>query len=123
MFIPNKTYNAITVGVVGVIAALLIIIVAESVLYMKLSREQEIKLQQLSAQVDSLSLITMVIDKNAVRRDTHAQTELSTVTSDVGELQTAVETARRTIQILVDNECIARQYYLDKRLFEMCPKQ
>lgn len=123
MFIPNKTYNAITVGVVGVIAALLIIIVAESVLYMKLSREQEIKLQQLSAQVDSLSLMTMVIDKNAVRRDTHAQTELSTVASDIGELQTAVETARRTIQILVDNECIARQYYLDKRLFEMCPKQ
>lgn len=120
MFIPNKTYHAIKLGVVSLIAILVLIIVAESVLYFKLLREQNTNLTALTARLDSLSIASTKIDKNSVNRDTQVQSQITDAVTQIQDLQSQLVTSNNTIKVLVSNECTVRPYYMDKRLLEMC---
>ena len=124
MFIPNKTYHAIKVGILAIVAVLLLVIAGELVLYINLAKSTDKKIMSLVAQLDTLSTTSKNFNKNSLNKHEAASMMISTMentmTTNVIELRNSIDVAKSTIDILVRNECMVRPYYMDKRLLEMC---
>lgn len=120
MFIPNKTYHAIKVGVLSVIATLLLVIVVESVLYFKLVNDTNGKITTLTTQLDSLTNSSQSFDKVSLNKHRNTQTQITDAVTSISKLNSSVESNAALIQILIANECAVRPYYMDKRLLDMC---
>lgn len=121
MFIPNKTYQAIKVGVLGVISALLLIISAELVLYITLSQKQNEALNKLSVKIDSLENFSNKLDKTSAVRDNNKNQQILKLLNEVEKLQSTVKTTNNTVNVLVKNQCtIIGSDNMDERLSKMC---
>ena len=59
MFIPNKTFNAMRVGVLGLIATLILVIAGETVLFVKMQQDNKVVLDSLNAKIELLAAETM----------------------------------------------------------------
>jgi hypothetical protein len=127
MFIPNKTFNAIKVSILSTIMILLLVIAAESVLYIRLSQNTNKKIETLSAQLDSVSNQTNTFKVTSSNKHkivdnqiTDAVTSIAEISTGIDAINTQIANNKRMIDILVDNQCDVRPYYLDKRLAEFC---
>ena len=120
MFIPNKTYHAMKVWVLGIIATLLLVIAGESVLYTTILKNQNQKIKQLSFQLDSLMVTSRKIDKNSMTRDTHVQSQITDAVTLISSLQTTINTLQTSTEMLIINECKVMPYYMDKGLLATC---
>jgi len=56
MFIPNKTFNAMRLGVVSIIAVLTLVIAGESVLFIKMQQDNKVVLDSLTTRIDKVSI-------------------------------------------------------------------
>ncbi len=127
MFIPNKTFNAIKVSILSVIAILLLVIAIESALYIHLAQNTNKKIENLTAQLDSISDQTDAFKaassnkhKSVDSQITDAVTSIAEISTGIDAINTQLVNNKRMIDILVDNQCDVRPYYLDKRLTEFC---
>ena len=129
MFIPNKTYQAMRTVTVAIIAVLVMVIAAQSVLYVQLEQEKQL-------QVDSLSSVVDVNKSSAVQsfretdfRQNGTEQQLNelklaveTLQSSVTELQTSLGATRVSVEKLLKNECTPETaiYVLTRDMVAVC---
>ena len=129
MFIPNKTYHAIRMVTVAIIAVLVMVIAGQSVLYVKLEQNKQ-------AQVDSLSDVIghnrTVSDQsfretdfrqNGAEEQIHElKTAIEALQTSVTELQTSLGATRVSVDKLLKNECTPETaiYVLTRDMVAVC---
>jgi alpha-N-acetylglucosamine transferase len=129
MFIPNKTYHAIRMVTVAIIAVLVMVIAGQSVLYVQLEQEKQL-------QVDSLSSVVDVNKSSAIQsfretdfRQNGVEEQLNelklavdALQVSVTELQTSLGATRVSVDKLLKNECTPETaiYVLTKDMAAVC---
>ena len=129
MFIPNKTYQAIRTVTVGIIAVLVMVIAAQSVLYVQMEQEKQLQVDSLSSVVDvnKSSAIQSFRETDFRQNGTEEQLNelklaVETLQSSVTELQTSLSTTRVSVDKLLKNECTPETaiYVLTKDMAAVC---
>lgn len=127
MFIPNKTYHAMKVIILSVIAGLVTIIAGQFVLYMKMAGDNKVMLDSLQVQVDTLTTVTQLFDKKSLGKHTITEHDIREMKTTITELETSVTELQSSVDLLQDaadmlivNECKVMPYYMDKRLLSTC---
>lgn len=129
MFIPNKTFNAMRVGILGIIAALTLVIVGQSVLFVQMQQSNKVTLDSLSARIDLLDEETSDKYKDVNGEQTGMGMLLQeTITKVDGQalLITQLQDATARIQTSVDkllrNECTPETaiYVLTRDMVAVC---
>lgn len=116
MFIPNKTYLAMRVKVLLIISTLLLVIAGLSVLYLKKVNEHNTSVATLSAQIDSAK----TFDRLSSTKHERVNNQITDAVTSINKLQTSVNSLNETVSMLVRNECLVKNYYMDKKLFDLC---
>lgn len=127
MFIPNKTYHAIKVTMLCIIAGLVTIIAGQFVLYMEMAASNKRAITTLQTKLDTLTVTTQTFDKGSFQRQvfseaqiTDAVTTITTLETKVAELEQSVSLLKTSTDMLVVNECKVMPYYMDKGLLATC---
>ena len=126
MFIPNKTINLIKTLALIVLSVLVVVIVGQSVLYLKLSSANQTELGTIKNDVNvSKKFDTLTINKQrGMESDlVYTQTQVDSLNQEIKKLQVSVDGLLFNTQLLINNECQVTPYYMDKSLLEMCKKQ
>ncbi len=126
MFIPNKTINLIKTLALLVLSVLVVVIVGQSVLYLKLSSANQTELNTIKSEVNiSKKFDTLTINKQrSMETDlVYTQTQVDSLNQEIKKLQVSVDGLLFNTQLLINNECQVTPYYMDKSLLEMCKKQ
>ena len=129
MFIPNKTYQAMRTVTVGIIAVLVMVIAAQSVLYVQLEQEKQLQVDSLSSVVDvnKSSAIQSFRETDFRQNGTEEQLNelklaVETLQSSVTELQTSLGATRVSVDKLLKNECTPETaiYVLTRDMVAVC---
>ena len=129
MFIPNKTFNAMRVGVLGIIAALTLVIVGQSVLFVQMQQDNKVTLDSLSARIDLLDEETSDKYKDVNGEQTGMGMLLQeTITKVDGQalliaqLQDATARTQTSVDKLLRNECTPETaiYVLTRDMVAVC---
>lgn len=127
MFIPNKTYHAIKVATVILIAALVMVIAGQFVLYVKMAGSNKVTLDSLQVRLDTLTTTTQLFDKGSLKKHTvtenqitDAVTAITGLETKVTELQASVENLNNSSDMLIRNECNVMPFYMEKALVTTC---
>lgn len=127
MFIPNKTFHVIKVTMICAIAALIMIIAGQFVLYIKTANENQVAIQTLETRLDTLTTVSQLFDKSSLKKHTitesqitDAVTSITKLETKVTELEESVGLLRTSTEMLVVNECKVMPYYMDKGLLTTC---
>jgi hypothetical protein len=129
MFIPNKTYHAIRMVTVAIIAVLVMVIAGQSVLYVQLEQEKQLQVDSLSSVVDvnKSSVIQSFRETDFRQNGTEEQLNelklaVETLQLSVTELQTSLSTTRVSVDKLLKNECTPETaiYVLTKDMAAVC---
>ena len=129
MFIPNKTYHAIRMVTVAIIAVLVMVIAAQSVLYVQLEQEKQLQVDSLSSVVDvnKSSAIQSFRETDFRQNGTEQQLNelklaVETLQSSVTELQTSLGATRVSVEKLLKNECTPETaiYVLTRDMVAVC---
>jgi len=129
MFIPNKTYHAIRTVTVGIIAVLVMVIAAQSVLYVQLEQEKQLQVDSLSSVVDVNKSSTVQSFRETDFRQNGTEQQLNelklavdALQVSVTELQSSLGTTRISVEKLLKNECTPETaiYVLTKDMVAVC---
>jgi uncharacterized protein YoxC len=126
MFIPNKTINLIKTLALLVLSVLVVVVVGQSVLYLKLSNANKTELGTIKNDVNvSKKFDTLTVTKQrSMESDiVYTQTQVDSLNQEIKKLQVSVDGLLFNTQLLINNECQVTPYYMDKSLLEMCKKQ
>jgi hypothetical protein len=126
MFIPNKTINLIKTLALIVLSVLVVVIVGQSVLYLKLSSANKTELSVIKNDVSvSKKFDTLTVNKQRnIETDlVYTQKQVDSLNQEIKKLQVSVDGLLFNTQLLINNECQVTPYYMDKSLLEMCKKQ
>ncbi len=129
MFIPNKTFNAMRVGVLGLIAALILVIAGESVLFVKMQQDNKMVLDSLSARIEQVAQ-----ESNNDYRDVNGEqdgmnqllhetiTKVDAQTLLITQLQDATARTQTSVDKLLRNECTPETaiYVLTRDMVAVC---
>ena len=129
MFIPNKTFNAMRVGVLGLIAALILVIAGESVLFAKMQQENRVALDSLTARVAQIAQATntRLVQTNSRQNGTEENVVnlnklLETQAAEVVRLQADISRIQTSVDKLLKNECTPETaiYVLTRDMVAVC---
>jgi hypothetical protein len=127
MFIPNKTYHAIKVAILCVIAVLVMIIAGQFVLYIQLAEKNTVAIQELQSKIDTLTTTTTSFDNTSLKKHTVVENQITDAVTAIlelkttaSELQTSVDILKSSTDMLIVNECKVMPYYMDKNLMATC---
>ena len=127
MFIPNKTYHAIKVTLLCIIAGLVTIIAGQFVLYMEMAASNKRAIVTLQTKLDTLTVTTQTFDKGSFQRQTFSEsqitdavTAITTLETKVTEMEQSVNLLKISTDMLITNECKVMPYYMDKSLLTTC---
>lgn len=129
MFIPNKTYHAIRTVTLGIIAVLVMVIAAQSVLYVQLEQEKQLQVDSLSSVVDVNKSSAIQSFKQTDFRQNGTEQQLNelklaidALQVSVTELQSSLGTTRISVEKLLKNECTPETaiYVLTKDMVAVC---
>jgi hypothetical protein len=126
MFIPNKTVNLIKTLALILLSVLVVVIVGQSVLYLKLSNANKTELGAIKSEVNISKKFDTLITTNQRSMETdlvYTQTQVDSLNQEIKKLQVSVDGLLFNTQLLINNECQVTPYYMDKSLLEMCKKQ
>jgi hypothetical protein len=129
MFIPNKTFNAMRVGVLGLIAALILVIAGESVLFVKMQQDNKVVLDSLTARIEQVAQ-----ESNNDYRDVNGEqdgmnellhetiTKVDAQTLLITQLQDATARTQTSVDKLLRNECTPETaiYVLTRDMVAVC---
>ena len=124
MFIPNKTINLIKTLALLVLSVLVVVIVGQSVLYLKLSSANKTELGAIKNEVGvSKKFDTLTINKQrSMETDiVYTQIQVDSLNQEIKKLQTSVDGLLFKTDLLIKNECSVRPYYMEKQIIDMCP--
>lgn len=129
MFIPNKTYHIMRLGVVGVIAALILVIAGESVLFLKMQKGNSVVMDSLTTNVTTLSGHTKSEFRNVDARSSDAEKQikdlqevLTAQMQTISSLQEALSRTQTSVDKLLKNECTPETaiYVLTRDMVAVC---
>lgn len=127
MFIPNKTYQAIKVITLCIIAGLVTIIAGQFVLYMEMAASNKKALTAIQTKLDTLAVTTKIFDSNSSQKHTvtatqitDAVTAITVLETKVTEMEQSVNLLKLSTDMLIVNECKVMPYYMDKGLLATC---
>jgi len=129
MFIPNKTFNAMRVGVLGLIAALILVIAGESVLFVKMQQENRVALDSLTVRVVLIAQATntRLVQTNSRQNGTEENVVnlnklLETQAAEVVRLQADISRIQTSVDKLLKNECTPETaiYVLTRDMVAVC---
>jgi hypothetical protein len=129
MFIPNKTFNAMRVGVLGIIATLILVIAGETVLFVKMQQDNKVTLDSLNIRIDMLDQETSdkYRDVNGEQtgmgmllQETISKVDAQTVL--ITQLQDATARTQVSVDKLLKNECTPETaiYVLTRDMVAVC---
>jgi uncharacterized protein YlxW (UPF0749 family) len=124
MFIPNKTINLIKTLALIVLSMLVVVIVGQSVLYLKLSNANKTELGAIKSEVNISKKFDTLITTNQRSMETdlvYTQKQVDSLNQEIKKLQNSVDGLLFKSDILIKNECSVRPYYMEKQLIDMCP--
>lgn len=126
MFIPNKTINIIKTVALMILSLLIVVIVGQTVLFIKLENDNKATMSVIQTQIDS----TKIFDETSLVKQTTTeqklkvtQTQVDSLNKQLNKLQNSVDGLLFNTQLLINNECQVTPYYMDKSLLEICKKQ
>lgn len=126
MFIPNKTINIIKTVALMILSLLIVVIVGQTVLFIKLENDNKVTMSTIKTQIDS----TKSFDETSLVKQTTTeqklkvtQTQVDSLNKELNKLQNSVDGLLFNTQLLINNECQVTPYYMDKSLLEICKKQ
>lgn len=129
MFIPNKTYHAMRLVVLSVIAGLLLTIAGQSVLYYKLEQDTQMMLDSLDVKISKLEKETDAkyydIDGEQTGLGQLLQETITKVDAQnltLGQLQEFTSRTQTSVDKLLRNECTPETaiYVLTKDMVAVC---
>lgn len=129
MFIPNKTFNAMRVGVLGLIATLILVIAGQSVLFVKMQQDNKVVLDSLTARIEQVAQ-----ESNNDYRDVNGEqdgmnellhetiTKVDAQTLLITQLQDATARTQTSVDKLLRNECTPETaiYVLTRDMVAVC---
>jgi hypothetical protein len=129
MFIPNKTFNAMRVGVLGLIATLILVIAGQSVLFVKMQQDNKMVLDSLSARIEQVAQ-----ESNSDYRDVNGEqdgmnellhetiTKVDAQALLITQLQDATARTQTSVDKLLRNECTPETaiYVLTRDMVAVC---
>jgi len=124
MFIPNKTINLIKTLALIVLSMLVVVIVGQSVLYLKLSSSNQTELNTIKSEVNISKKFDTLITTNQRSMETdlvYTQKQVDSLNQEIKKLQNSVDGLLFKSDVLIKNECSVRPYYMEKQLIDMCP--
>lgn len=126
MFIPNKTINIIKTVTLMILSLLIVVIVGQTVLFIKLENDNKITMSTIKTQIDSTKLFdetSLVKHTTTEQKLKVTQTQVDSLNKELNKLQNSVDGLLFNTQLLINNECQVTPYYMDKSLLEICKKQ
>ena len=129
MFIPNKTFNAMRVGVLGLIATLILVIAGESVLFVKMQQDNRVALDSLTVRVAQIAQATntRLVQTNSRQNGTEENVVnlnklLETQAVLITQLQDATARTQVSVDKLLKNECTPETaiYVLTRDMVAVC---
>jgi hypothetical protein len=129
MFIPNKTFNAMRVGVLGLIATLILVIAGESVLFVKMQQDNRVVLDSLTVRVAQIAQATntRLVQTNSRQNGTEENVInlnklLETQAVLITQLQDATARTQVSVDKLLKNECTPETaiYVLTRDMVAVC---
>ena len=129
MFIPNKTFNAMKVGVLGLIATLILVIAGESVLFVKMQQDNKVILDSLTTRIEQVAQ-----ESNNDYRDVNGEqdginellhetiTKVDAQAVLITQLQDATARTQVSVDKLLKNECTPETaiYVLTRDMVAVC---
>ena len=129
MFIPNKTFNAMRVGVLGLIATLILVIAGETVLFVKMQQDNKVVLDSLTLRIEQVAQ-----ESNSDYRDVNGEqdginellhetiTKVDAQTLLITQLQDATARTQTSVDKLLRNECTPETaiYVLTRDMVAVC---
>jgi len=129
MFIPNKTFNAMRVGVLGLIATLILVIAGESVLFVKMQQDNRVALDSLTVRVAQIAQATntRLVETNSRQNGTEENVVnlsklFETQAADIVRLQSDISRIQTSVDKLLKNECTPETaiYVLTRDMVAVC---
>ena len=129
MFIPNKTFNAMRVGVLSLIATLILVIAGQSVLFVKMQQDNRVALDSLTVRVAQIAQATntRLVQTNSRQNGTEENlVNLSklfeTQAADIVRLQADISRIQTSVDKLLKNECTPETaiYVLTRDMVAVC---
>lgn len=129
MFIPNKTFNAMKVGVLGLIATLILVIAGQSVLFVKMQQDNKMVLDSLTLRIEQVAQ-----ESNNDYRDVNGEqdgmnellhetiTKVDAQAVLITQLQDATARTQISVDKLLKNECTPETaiYVLTRDMVAVC---
>lgn len=126
MFIPNKTINIIKTVALMILSLLIVVIVGQTVLFIKLENDNKATMSVIQTQIDSTKIFdetSLVKQATTEQKLKVTQTQVDSLNKQLNKLQNSVDGLLFNTQLLINNECQVTPYYMDKSLLEICKKQ
>ena len=129
MFIPNKTFNAMRVGVLGLIATLILVIAGQSVLFVQMQQDNKVALDSLTLRIEQVAQ-----ESNSDYRDVNGEqdginellhetiTKVDAQALLITQLQDATARTQTSVDKLLRNECTPETaiYVLTRDMVAVC---
>jgi len=129
MFIPNKTFNAMRVGVLGLIATLILVIAGQSVLFVQMQQDNKVVLDSLTLRIEQVAQ-----ESNSDYRDVNGEqdginellhetiTKVDAQALLITQLQDATARTQTSVDKLLRNECTPETaiYVLTRDMVAVC---
>ena len=129
MFIPNKTFNAMRVGVLGIIATLILVIAGQSVLFVQMQQDNRVALDSLTVRVAKIAQATntRLVQTNSRQNGTEENVVnlsklFETQAADIVRLQSDISRIQTSVDKLLKNECTPETaiYVLTRDMVAVC---
>lgn len=122
MFIPNKTFHAMRVVILGIIAVLLAVIAGQSVLYITKTNESQLTMDSLDVRVESLGKNVRYEFLDVYSNDDNMNAKIEQLQTTVNELQAKMDATYTLTQRLLQNECSPETavYMVTKEMVAIC---
>lgn len=129
MFIPNKTFNTMRVGVLGLIATLILVIAGQSVLFVQMQQDNKVVLDSLTLRIEQVAQ-----ESNSDYRDVNGEqdgmnellhetiTKVDAQALLITQLQDATARTQTSVDKLLRNECTPETaiYVLTRDMVAVC---
>jgi uncharacterized protein HemX len=129
MFIPNKTFNAMKVGVLGLIAALILVIAGQSVLFVQMQQDNRVALDSLTVRVAKIAQATntRLVQTNSRQNGTEEDVTtlgrmFETQSAEIVRMQENISSMQTSVNKLLRNECTPETaiYVLTRDMVAVC---
>ena len=129
MFIPNKTFNAMRVGVLGLIATLILVIAGQSVLFVQMQQDNRVALDSLTVRVAKIAQATNVSFIQTNNRQSGTEEDVTTLgqmfetqSTEIVRMQENISNIQTSVNKLLRNECTPETaiYVLTRDMVAVC---